>query len=159
MRAFQASAPRLELRRTTMPRVFVYGTLMRSGANHHVLERLGGRFVTNARTRAPRVLVDLGPYPALLPESARSASASVFGEVWEIDDSGLDALDEFEGCPDLYTRDRIALVTDDGHHLEAFTYVFAGTPPYGAEVVETGRYTREGTVLPAGAAAYRRKAT
>jgi gamma-glutamylcyclotransferase (GGCT)/AIG2-like uncharacterized protein YtfP len=138
-----------------MPFVFVYGTLMRHGANHHVLRRLGGRFVTTAQTREPRVLVDLGPYPALLPESA-AATVPVFGEVWELDPSALEPLDEFEGCPDLYTRERIALVDPAGSEIEAFTYVIAGPLPKAARVIETGRYTAGGTVLPDGAAAYRR---
>ncbi len=132
-----------------MPLVFVYGTLMRAGANHRVLARLGGRFVDEARTAEPRTLVDLGPYPALLPTTA-PATTCVIGEVWEVDDSALRELDAFEGVPDLYTRERLAIVTDS-ETREAFTYVFARRLPKGARPIESGRYAAPGTALPTGA--------
>jgi gamma-glutamylcyclotransferase (GGCT)/AIG2-like uncharacterized protein YtfP len=142
-----------------MPLVFVYGTLMRAGANHAVLDRLDARFVATATTREPRLLVDLGPYPALLPASrdAQPATARVSGEVWELDDSALRELDAFEGYPDLYTRERVALLTDAasddeaGRELEAFVYVLARRPPAHARVISSGRYDAMGTVLPEGA--------
>jgi gamma-glutamylaminecyclotransferase len=133
-----------------MPLVFVYGTLMRAGANHAVLERLGSAFVGAAFTRDPRTLVDLGPYPALLPESD-APSAPVHGEVWELDDSALRELDAFEGCPELYVRERIAVRMDAGDEREAFVYVFARRPPARAQILTTGRYSAAGTRLPHGA--------
>jgi len=140
-----------------MPLVFVYGTLMRAGANHAVLLRLGCRFVGLATTREPRVLVDLGPYPALLPSGREESAVScVSGEVWEIDDSALRELDAFEGSPELYTRERIRLLVDpevdEGGELEAFVYVLARRPPAHARVITSGRYAEAGTVLPDGAA-------
>lgn len=138
-----------------MPLVFVYGTLMRAGANHAVLERLDARFVTTASTLHPRILVDLGPYPALLPSNESTIPPSrVSGEVWEIDDSALDDLDAFEGCPDLYSRERITLLTDaEGaeRELDAFGYVLARRPPPHARILASGRYGTPGTVLPEGA--------
>lgn len=136
-----------------MPLVFVYGTLMRAGANHAVLVRLGCRFVGTARTREPRTLVDLGPYPALLPirDGAPSPATCIEGEIWELDDAALRELDAFEGCPDLYRRDRIALVAGDGAELEAFVYALARRPPARARLIPTGRYAASGTVLPDGA--------
>lgn len=140
-----------------MPLVFVYGTLMRAGANHAVLLRLGSVFVGTARTREPRTLVDLGPYPALLPARSGSSppASCIEGEVWEIDDGALRELDAFEGCPELYRRVRIALVTDDRAdvepHVEAFAYELARRPPAHARVITSGRYAATGTVLPDGA--------
>ena len=124
-----------------MAHVFVYGTLMRGGANHRVMTRLCARYVVSARTSKSRTLVDLGPYPALLPsDEARDALApNVHGEVFAIDDAAFPLLDEFEGCPSLYTRERIALVSDAGE-LEAWVYVLARRIPSSAKVVETGRY-------------------
>jgi gamma-glutamylcyclotransferase (GGCT)/AIG2-like uncharacterized protein YtfP len=139
----------------TMPLVFVYGTLMRAGANHAVLVRLGCTFVGNAVTREARTLVDLGPYPALLPLGARAPVALVHGEVWEIDDHALRELDAFEGCPELYMRERIALamlaMNEDRRALEAFVYVLAQRPPARARVIGDGRYSAAGTLLPHGA--------
>jgi len=136
-----------------MPLVFVYGTLMRAGANHAVLARLGSTFRCAARTRERRTLVDLGPYPALLPvrRAARPPATCIEGEVWEIDDDALRELDAFEGCPELYTRERIGLVSADGEELEVFVYTLAIRPPRHARVIASGRYAAAGTTLPEGA--------
>ncbi len=136
-----------------MPLVFVYGTLMRAGANHSVLTRLGCTFVSTARTREPRTLVDLGPYPALLPVARSSAppTTCIEGEVWEIDDSALRELDAFEGCPELYVRERIALASAHAEELEAFVYTLARRPPAHARAIASGRYVTPGTALPDGA--------
>jgi gamma-glutamylaminecyclotransferase len=135
-----------------MTHVFVYGTLMRGGANHAVLARLGARYVASARTARGRTLVDLGPYPALLPQDdARDALApNVHGEIYELDDAELPSLDAFEGCPTLYTRARIALTTDAGA-AEAWVYVFARALPRSAQPVATGRYVKVGAALAEGA--------
>lgn len=129
-------------------RVFVYGTLMHEQPNHRVLVELGARRIGEAITTSARTLVDLGPYPALLPiDAARDATGSrVAGEIYEIDDAQLAPLDAFEGCPDLYTREPIAL-QHDGGVVEAWTYVLARTPPSHAVVVATGRYGGGGVVL------------
>lgn len=156
----------MSLGRAPLPRVFVYGTLMRAQPNHRVLVEVGARFVAEARTREPRTLVDLGPYPALLPRDADAgpdagadAGASrVAGELYEVDDDALGVLDEFEGCPDLYTRERIALEdasaegdADADAGLDAWTYVLARAVPPHARVVAGGRYRGGGRVLAEGA--------
>lgn len=135
-----------------MAHVFVYGTLMRGGENHAVLLRLGARYVSAARTDRGRTLVDLGPYPALLPlDEARDAVApSVHGEVFFLEDATLPELDDFEGAPTLYLREPIALLTDEGA-TTAFTYVLANKPPKSAQPVTTGRYVKVGSILVRGA--------
>jgi gamma-glutamylcyclotransferase (GGCT)/AIG2-like uncharacterized protein YtfP len=132
--------------------VFVYGTLMRGGANHAVLVRLGARYVAAARTARGRTLVDLGPYPALLPldESRDSVAPNVHGEIFALDESMLPELDAFEGAPTLYLREPIDLVTDEGTS-SAFTYVFARKTPKSAQPVTTGRYVKVGAILEQGA--------
>jgi len=130
--------------------VFVYGTLMRGQPNHRVLVDAGARFVAAAETAEPRTLVDLGPYPALLPRHAARDATRVTGELYEIDEEALAVLDEFEGCPDLYTRERIGLTTETGP-TEAWTYVFARPVPRHARVIAGGRYAGGGLVLVEGA--------
>jgi gamma-glutamylcyclotransferase (GGCT)/AIG2-like uncharacterized protein YtfP len=132
--------------------VFVYGTLMRGGANHGVLVRLGARYVGAARTARGRTLVDLGPYPALLPfdDSRDAVAPNVHGEVFAVEESMLPELDEFEGAPTLYLREPIDLVTDAGA-ANAFTYVFAKKMPKSAQPVTTGRYVKVGAILEKGA--------
>jgi len=67
--------------------------------------------LSEARTVASRTLVDLGPYPALLPASAErdAERGHVSGELFEVTEAALEVLDVFEGCPDLYARERIVL--------------------------------------------------
>jgi gamma-glutamylaminecyclotransferase len=129
-------------------RVFVYGTLMRAQANHRVLVGLGARLLGDAVTCAPRTLVDLGPYPALLAVGAAPARAAVrvHGELYTLGAERLAALDAFEGCPDLYRRARIA-VDHAGAAHEAWTYELSRSTPPGAVVVASGRYAGGGIVL------------
>jgi gamma-glutamylaminecyclotransferase len=124
-----------------MERVFVYGTFLRGKANHSVLDRLGARFVGDAYTATPRTLLDLGPYPAMLP-AERSDRVPVHGEVYEVDERALEALDAFEGCPDLYRRERVALEAGS----DAWTYVLARAAPRDACVIVSGRYEGSGVV-------------
>jgi gamma-glutamylaminecyclotransferase len=136
-------------------RVFVYGTLMHGQPNHHVLAELGARAVragatattAAAATAAPRTLLDLGPYPALLAADAAEGrpATRVIGELYDLPGDALDALDAFEEVPDLYRRERIA-VEQDGATEEAWTYVLAGNPPPHARVLTTGRYAA-GTIV------------
>jgi gamma-glutamylcyclotransferase (GGCT)/AIG2-like uncharacterized protein YtfP len=131
--------------------VFVYGTLMRGAANHDVLVRAGARFVGVARTAALRTLVDLGPYPALLPADAARDRTAVHGELYEVGSAALGELDAFEGCPSLYRRERVEVVGvgvqvgDVGadaveQRSDADTYVLAADAPASAPVLEDGRY-------------------
>ena len=50
-------------------------------------------------------LLDLGPYPALVPSGAQA----IAGELWDVDGETLRALDDFEGHPDLYVRAGVSL--------------------------------------------------
>lgn len=135
-----------------MALLFVYGTLMVGFANHHVLTRLGGRRLDRARTSAPRTLVDLGPYPALLPPDAtRDREATcVEGELHELPDGALEEVDRFEGAPELYRRATVRVTTPDGVVHDAFGYELVRHVPARARVLADGRYTRRGTTLPRG---------
>lgn len=117
---------------------------MAGQANHRLLVELDAVCLGEARTVASRTLVDLGPYPALLPASpARDADrTSVVGELFEVAEAALEVLDVFEGCPDLYVRERIAL-----EGSEAWTYVLARPIPRHAVVLVDGRYPGGGVVL------------
>lgn len=46
-----------------MAKVFGYGTLMRAGDNHYILQGLGARFVGEAMTAEPRKVLPVG-HPA-----------------------------------------------------------------------------------------------
>ncbi len=85
-------------------KVFVYGTLLSGEGNHRQLR--GARMLAVRRTEPRYTLVSLGPYPALLA----GGTTSVTGEVYDVDDDLLRALDRFEGVPSVYRRERIHLL-------------------------------------------------
>jgi len=84
-------------------RVFVYGTLRRGEANHHLLETRD--FVGMAQSEACFTLVDLGAFPAMVP----GGGTAVVGEVYEVGPVTLAALDRLEGHPRFYQRHTIQL--------------------------------------------------
>ncbi|MEJ7731463.1 MAG: gamma-glutamylcyclotransferase family protein [Polyangiaceae bacterium] len=87
-------------------RLFLYGTLMRGEANHHLL---GPRTrAVAAAVTAPRYrLVDLGEYPVLLGGGAEA----VRGELYDLDEATLRRLDRFEGHPSLFRRQPVELAS------------------------------------------------
>lgn len=104
-------------------RVFVYGTLKRGHANHHVLE--GATFVGEAVTVAKCRLYHAG-FPVLRKRSERPSdyNAPVQGEVYEFTDPAiLQRLDRLEGEGRMYHR-RVKLVTlHNGKTHKAYAYV------------------------------------
>ncbi len=109
-----------------MPTVlFLYGTLRRGQPAHH---RLAGQTFLGPAVTAPRYrLIDLGPYPGLVRDDA--AGLAVTGELWEVSDGCLAELDDFEGCPEQYTREAVALA---GADRAADAYFYARPLPPGA---------------------------
>jgi gamma-glutamylcyclotransferase (GGCT)/AIG2-like uncharacterized protein YtfP len=99
-------------------RLFVYGTLMRGFALHHLLERGAeflGRGVVSAR------LHDLGAYPAAISDP----DGEVAGEVYHITDPALwPALDSAEGPQ--YHRGEVAVRMVVGGAQVAFIYWYRG---------------------------------
>lgn len=92
-------------------RLFVYGTLLEGEANH---ELLGGRTpVGRFTTEAFFHLVDLGPYPALVP----GGTTSVAGELYLVDLRTLLAIDVAQQVPSLFARARVRL--SDGTEAES----------------------------------------
>ena len=118
-------------------RVFVYGTLKRGFYNHRLLESSSASLVAEASTRRQMRLV-LGEYgvPYLMKDEDASKYAPmsrVPGELWVVDDEGLDALDVLEGVSvGMYERvtldvrvtgERKTNGTDETSGATAFGYV------------------------------------
>lgn len=87
--------------------VFVYGTLKTGETNHRIMTNPGnGRstFIGQARTlkKWPLVLVSKYEIPCLLPREG--LGHEVCGEVYQVDDRMLEALDRLESHPDYYVR-------------------------------------------------------
>jgi len=98
-------------------RLFVYGTLLSGEGNQGHLR--GARRLGVRRTEPRYTLVSLGAYPALLEGGA----TSVTGEVYEVDDGVLAAVDRLEGHPHLYRRTRIQLL--GGEQVDGYVLVKA----------------------------------
>ena len=98
--------------------VFVYGTLRRGQANHHLLH--GARWGGEQRLPGAR-LHDLGPFPMAIA-TADTAADAVHGELWWVDAATLERLDHLEGHPRLYERRRLPL--DSGEQA----WVYRGRP-------------------------------
>jgi gamma-glutamylcyclotransferase (GGCT)/AIG2-like uncharacterized protein YtfP len=96
-----------------MRTVFVYGTLLRGETNHYFLK--GSRFLGETSTEPLYDLVDMGGLPVMVS----GGSTSVVGELYEVGEETLAALDNLEGHPIWYTRTNVVLA--DG--LTAETYL------------------------------------
>jgi gamma-glutamylaminecyclotransferase len=101
-----------------MQRVFVYGTLKRGFPNHHFMD--GASFVGTGRTVEawPLVIGNQWFSPYLLPE--RGGGHRVAGELWDVPESMMPALDELESThlPNGYRRERVAVEADDGSGVQ-----------------------------------------
>ncbi|CAG5117185.1 unnamed protein product [Candidula unifasciata] len=92
--------------------VFLYGTLKSGQSNFRVLSdpKTGlARFLAFGQTvkRYPLVVTPQHSFPFLLPVEGKGEY--VQGEVYEVSESKLQRLDEFEGHPDFYLREKVAV--------------------------------------------------
>ena len=120
----------------TRTRVFVYGTLRRGERNHYLLET--SHFSRVGRTEPRFTLVSFGPFPAMV----EGGTCAVVGEVYEVDDETLKALDRLEGHPIFYQR--MPVLLDDGDEVVA--YLLRGSTG-GKPVIPSGDWldaSREG---------------
>jgi gamma-glutamylaminecyclotransferase len=106
-----------------MKRVFVYGTLKRGFPNHAYMT--GATFVAPVKTVERFPLLVGGDWftPYLLPEAGEGFQ--VAGELWEVPDAMMPALDELESThlPNGYRRVEIDVVADgDAAPVKAWTY-------------------------------------
>ncbi len=88
-------------------RVFVYGTLLAGESNHRHLAY--ARLVGEAQTRPEFTLYDLGFYPGMV----RVGTCVILGEIYEVDEPTLAALDRLEAHPRFYRRTAIELASGD----------------------------------------------
>jgi gamma-glutamylaminecyclotransferase len=114
-------------------RVFVYGTLKEGFANFHVNRgrRVPGEFVTVERW--PLFVVDPGFIPWLVQRAGEGFH--VHGQVYEVDDAGLRAMDALEQVDEegWYTRQVIRVASrSGGEPVEVFVYFGA------ASVIDAG---------------------
>lgn len=105
--------------------VFVYGTLKNR------LQHFGGTPVEKVDHIEGYTLYHLGAFPAATP----SAGKRIEGQVWELPDHMIKSLDNIEGTPYLYTREKAVT----GLGFEVSFYVFARDLSDYPEIGETWR--------------------
>jgi len=93
-------------------KIFVYGTLRTGEPNHYMLDHITPLRLT--RTAPAYTLVSLGAFPAML----EGGTTAVVGEVYEVDEMTLVALDRLESHPRFYERKAIRL--EDGEEVESY---------------------------------------
>lgn len=107
--------------------VFVYGTLLSGGS------RPASSFVdatVEFTGTVPGCIYDLGWFPGFKPVDISDFGDDlplVKGEIISVTDEGLERLDAYEGCPDLYYREMIMAMTEEGHFIPVNIYVYNGT--------------------------------
>ena len=106
------------MRRDDGDLAFVYGTLMHGFRLHRLLE---GRVERVGDGTVAARLLDLGSYPAAVPDP----SGTVIGEVYRLRDRDLwRVLDSAEGPQ--YHREEVAVRMADGREVTAFIYWYVG---------------------------------
>ena len=104
--------------------LFLYGTLKRGQKSHHFLA--GQEFRGEATTMPLYRLYALGWHPGMVLEPDNGLE--VTGELWAVDDVTLAKLDVYEGVPDWFVRQDVA-VRDCFKTVQA--YLFNGAIPEG----------------------------
>ena len=115
-----------------MHTLFVYGSLLEGLGNHRYLK--DARLVRHARTAPAYTLVSLGGFPGLL----EGGTMRVLGEVYEVDDETLAAVDRLEGHPSYYERVPVRLE----RRFRAEGYVLRRGGAASHPIVEGGNWRR-----------------
>lgn len=119
--------------------LFVYGTLRPaalSRAPAHVAKAVQARARVVGAGTVAGALHKVSWYPALID----AADSRVSGDVYALDTALLDTLDIYEGAE--YARRRITVALDDGHDIEAWTYIYLDTAGLG-ERIQSGDFISE----------------
>jgi len=116
-------------------KVFVYGTLLSGEPNHH-RHLASARLLGEARTPPEFTLYHLGFYPGLV----RVGHHAVVGEVYEVDEPTLAALDYLESHPRFYVRTAIRLASGD----EVEAYLLTVEQVAGRSVIASGNWRERG---------------
>lgn len=86
-------------------RVFVYGTLKQGHGNHRLLAQ--AKFLGRCAVEGPHRLVSLGGFPGLV-EKPNLDPHKIVGEVYQVNEDTLQALDFLEGHPRFYERRKVS---------------------------------------------------
>ncbi|QER41617.1 gamma-glutamylcyclotransferase [Thermodesulfobacterium sp. TA1] len=99
-----------------MPKVFVYGTLRKGESRSFLLTDC--KFLGYAKAKG-FLLYNVSSFPGMVP-----GEGEVIGEVYEIPESLLEKLDKVEDVPNLFRRELIEVVLEDGIGILAYVYLY-----------------------------------
>jgi gamma-glutamylaminecyclotransferase len=99
--------------------IFVYGSLKKNFKYHYLIEDYA-IFVDKAKTKDLYSLYRYKNYD--FPYLSKNKSFNIRGELYEINDFLLGQLDQLEGYPNFYTREKIAIISDSGITYNAIVY-------------------------------------
>lgn len=104
-------------------RVFVYGTLKKGKPNHHVIAKPWTTFVGKAVTVGHYRMWCIGfPLVVSLPKGTDIFTGPVTGEVYEVDEQVMAALDRLENNGRMYRRHQIDVTLANGTVEKAWCY-------------------------------------
>jgi gamma-glutamylaminecyclotransferase len=117
--------------------LFVYGTLRKGFPNHFFLEK--GIFCGSARTKERYALFAGG-----LPYASKDLAISIIvGEVFQVDGKTLGRIDQLEGHPDCYRREKAEVILKDGAMVWAWIYF---NPSPRGRLIKSGDYAESTTL-------------
>lgn len=135
-----------------MHRVFVYGTLKRGFWNYDAVlaRQSGATFVETGTTVAAYPLfVDAYRVPYLV--HAPGAGSRIAGEVFDVDDAALAALDALEGVPGRYDRFEIDVATGGGsRQVRAWLYALKACDIQGRDLLSSYSAADHAAYVPPG---------
>ena len=101
--------------------VFVYGTLKQNYGNYHVMERAKGIKICDAVTKDKFVMGGGGiPYVVKVGEPKHQ----IKGELYKV--FNMQPLDDLEGHPTFYRREKIEVICENGKKQTAWIYFYTG---------------------------------
>ena len=101
-------------------KVFVYGSLKNGYGNHSLLN--GSEFINIATTVDKFIMIDLGAFPAVIDFGNDNDRNTISGELYLVNDTVLERLDQLEGHPDWYQR-RVVNINNNGDNENAYMYI------------------------------------
>uniref|UniRef100_A0A915C0B0 Gamma-glutamylcyclotransferase family protein n=1 Tax=Parascaris univalens TaxID=6257 RepID=A0A915C0B0_PARUN len=118
--------------------IFVYGTLKRNEPNYEIMTNISTgkcHLIGCGRTveRFPLLIASKFNIPFCLQQPG--IGYRIHGEVYEVDEAKMNALDEFEAHPHFYKRQLQQIEMDSGELLMAWIYLLSSWKP---ELVQEG---------------------
>lgn len=99
-----------------MSEIFTYGTLKKGFRAHNLLT--DSHFLCSVKTHPRYHIYEIGGFPGMV---VGNDDGGVQGELYEVSDEVIEALDGYEGVPDLFTREQIELESG----TIVWAYIFA----------------------------------